>query len=53
MKFQFNPELTLLLSNQPGLVTMTYLNHSWKMQKIGPRPPFYRNPSYQSNFPLI
>ncbi|WP_169802506.1 hypothetical protein [Alkalihalobacillus trypoxylicola] len=53
MKFMFNPEITLLLTNKPGLVTMNYLNHSWPMQKIGPRPPYFRNPSYQSHLPIL
>ncbi|WP_413375260.1 hypothetical protein [Alkalihalobacillus sp. 1P02AB] len=54
MRFEFNPEMVLLLLNESDdLVTMHYIDHSWTMQKIGPRPPFYTNPVYKSDFPLI
>ncbi|WP_197276393.1 hypothetical protein [Bacillus sp. JCM 19034] len=54
MKFEFNPKVTLLLTNHSDeKVTMHYVNHSWTMQKIGPRPPYYVYPNYEMEFPVI
>ncbi|CAH0345367.1 MULTISPECIES: hypothetical protein [unclassified Bacillus (in: firmicutes)] len=53
--FRFSPEVRLLLVNHSDeKVMMLYDNdHTWPMPLIGPRPPYYTNPRYEKNFPLI
>ncbi|WP_199478479.1 hypothetical protein [Peribacillus saganii] len=54
MQFEFNPEVRLLLVNHSDAkVTMVYDAHSWPMSEIGWRPPFYTNPRYGFNYPVI
>ncbi|MDK7665286.1 hypothetical protein [Cytobacillus oceanisediminis] len=54
MRFEFNPEVKLLLVNYSDeKVRMDYINHSWSMSEIGWRPPFYTNPRYGFNYPII
>ncbi|MDQ0219739.1 hypothetical protein ELQ35_20475 [Peribacillus cavernae] len=52
--FKYNPEVKLLLKNYSDKKEeMVYMNHCWPMPKIGPRPPYYCNPQYVKNYPLI
>ncbi|WP_180953655.1 hypothetical protein [Bacillus sp. T33-2] len=54
MRFEFNPEVRLLLVNHSNeKVRMDYINHAWPMPKIAPRPPCYINPRYEMTYPLI
>jgi len=52
--FEFYPEIKLLLIDESDQkVTMHYMEDSWKMPKIGQRPPFYTNPKYEAAYPII
>lgn len=54
VKYEFNKEVQLLLVNQSDdKVKMVYINNSWSMPKIGPRPPYYCYPTYKMNKPVI
>jgi hypothetical protein len=55
MQFEFNPEVKLLLLNHSDAkVTMVYAGRdSWPMPEIGWRPPYYTNPRYGFNYPII
>ncbi|MDQ0273555.1 hypothetical protein [Cytobacillus purgationiresistens] len=54
MPYEFNPEVTLLLVNHSGeKVRMEYTEQSWKMPKIGLRPPYYAHPEYEANYPIV
>ncbi|WP_176481871.1 hypothetical protein [Paucisalibacillus globulus] len=54
MDYYYNPEIKLLLINQSDKkVTVTYGNHKFKLPKIGQRPPYYTNPTYQQYYPKI
>lgn len=55
-RFDFNPTVQLLLLNHSNeKVQMRYDSnpHTWSMPVIGPRPPYYANPRYELNYPLI
>lgn len=43
----------LLLNHSDEYVNIRYLNYKWKMPQIGLRPPYYTNPSYTLNYPII
>jgi hypothetical protein len=50
----YHPEVKLLLeADSDETVTMTYIDQTWLMPKIGPRPPYYYNPIYKENQPKI
>ncbi len=54
--FYFNPQVHILLINQTNdRVQMRYDNNpfTWSMPLIGPRPPYYTNPRYVFNYPVI
>lgn len=54
MRYEFNPEIKLLLINQTDAkVQMVYQPNKWHMPKIGPRPPFYTEPTYEAAYPVI
>ncbi|WP_409300697.1 hypothetical protein [Peribacillus sp. SCS-155] len=54
VQFEFNPEVRLLLVNHSDAkVRMIYDGHAWPMSEIGWRPPFYTNPRYGFNYPII
>lgn len=56
MLYEFNPRVILLLVNYSSeKVQMLYDSnrYTWPMPRIGPRPPFYTNPEYVLNYPLI
>ncbi|MDF2843219.1 MAG: hypothetical protein K0R00_1645 [Herbinix sp.] len=54
MDLQISIPVDLLLVNQSDeTVNVTYLNQVWQMPMIGPRPPYYTNPSYVLNYPII
>lgn len=54
MYYEFNKEVKLLLQNESNQkVRMMYMSDSWPMPKIGPRPPYYTNPRYVRNYPVI
>jgi len=53
LRFEFNPEVKLLLVNQSNeKVTIVYDGHSWPMPEIGWRPPYYTNLRYGFNYPI-
>ncbi len=43
----------LLLNYSNEYINVRYLNYNWKMPQIGPRPPYYTNPRYMLNYPII
>ncbi|MEC2071776.1 hypothetical protein [Alkalihalophilus marmarensis] len=50
----YNPQAELLLeADSDEAVTMTYIDQTWAMPKIGPRPPYYCNPVYKEDYPTI
>lgn len=54
--YQFSREVLLLLEDQSDeKVDLVYTANpfSFKMPKIGPRPPYYCNPRYEQYFPVI
>lgn len=54
MWYEYNPEATVLLqdaSNQK--VKMQYINHAWLMPKSSKRPPYFTDPKYGWNYPII
>ncbi len=54
--YYYNPEVELLLVDaSEKMVEMLYNDnpYTWPMPNIGPRPPYYTNPRYEENFPLI
>ncbi|TWI59996.1 hypothetical protein [Halalkalibacter nanhaiisediminis] len=54
--YQYSPEVRLLLKNHSEeTVQMLYNSNpfTWSMPDIGPRPPYYCNPRYVQNYPLI
>ncbi|MGJ9382146.1 MULTISPECIES: hypothetical protein [Salipaludibacillus] len=56
MDYYYNPEVELLLVDaSEKMVEMLYNDnpYTWPMPNIGPRPPYYTNPRYEENFPLI
>lgn len=54
MYIQFNPEVKWLLINKSTMrVELRYINCIWKVPVIGIRPPFYANPRYGLNYPVI
>ncbi len=54
MRYEFNREAELLLVNHSTeKVTMSYIEDSWPMPKIGRRPPYYCYPKYELNYPII
>ncbi len=54
MIYQFSPEVKLLLVNKSNeKVELRYQNCLWKVPLIGPRPPYYANPRYELNYPII
>lgn len=56
MLFEFSPEVCLLLLHDcDEKVPMLYNSnpYTWPMPLIGPRPPYYTNPRYVVNYPLI
>jgi hypothetical protein len=56
LKYEFHPEVRLLLKNYSDKkVQMLYdaNPYTWPMSKIGSRPPFYTNPRYVLNYPLV
>lgn len=54
MRYQFSLNANLLLVNETSdTVELEYLNYLWKMPMIGPRPPYYINPRYELNYPII
>lgn len=56
LKYEFSPQVSLLLVNASHeKVQMQYDSNpfTWSMPKIGPRPPFYTNPLYGWNYPVL
>lgn len=54
MRYEFNPEIKLLIINQTDAkVQMVYQPNKWHMPKIGARPPFYTEPTYEAAYPVI
>ncbi|WP_230398132.1 hypothetical protein [Novisyntrophococcus fermenticellae] len=56
MKYEFSPEIKLLLlKHSTEEVQMQYDSDrcTWSMPKIGRRPPYYTDPEYVLNFPII
>lgn len=54
MQFEFNPQVTILLEgNSDEKVMMRYREHCWTMPKVAERPPYFTNPKYNWNYPLI
>jgi len=54
MNLQISPFADLLLLNYSNKkVNVKYLNYVWKLPQIGPRPPYYTNPRYNLNYPII
>jgi hypothetical protein len=54
--FKYNREVKLLLMNDSKEREKLLYNSNpftWSMPKIGPRPPFYVNPRYEENYPVI
>lgn len=50
----FNLYADLLLRNYSDeTIRGEYLNLVWEMPLIGPRPPYYTNPRYDLNYPVI
>ncbi len=47
------PGELLLVNHSDETVNLKYLNYIWKMPLIGPRPPYYTNPRYILNYPII
>ncbi len=43
----------LLLNYSDETVKVEYLDYVWKMPLIGSRPPYYMNPRYNLNYPII
>ncbi|MEK3731832.1 MULTISPECIES: hypothetical protein [Paenibacillus] len=56
MRFDFHPRARLLLVNHTNEKVQMLYNanpYTWSMPLIGARPPFYANPRYEPNYPLI
>ncbi|WP_169727339.1 hypothetical protein [Paucisalibacillus globulus] len=55
MSYYFNPEVKLLLVNQSdNKVTVRYGNNrKFHLPEIGPRPPYFTNPTYQQYYPKL
>ncbi len=54
MNVQINQLADLLLINHSDeTVNIKYLYYIWKLPLIGPRPPYYTNPKYVLNYPII
>lgn len=54
MDLMINEDVRLLLLNYSNkTMNVYYLNYVWKMPLIGLRPPYYTNPSYDLNYPII
>lgn len=54
MLYQFSVDVNLLLVNESDeKVELKYQNYIWEMPMIGPRPPYYTNPRYELNYPII
>ncbi len=54
MDFQISILVNLLILNfSDEYVYLRYLNYNWKIPQIGPRPPYYTNPRYKLNYPII
>ncbi len=56
MKYYYNPEVRLLLIPQSREKKEMVYDHNvqtWKVPKIGPRPPYYANPRYGQFYPVI
>lgn len=52
----YNPEVKLLLINHSNKkVQLLYDDNpqTFTMPLIGPRPPYYYNPRYEENYPII
>ncbi|WP_018922730.1 hypothetical protein [Salsuginibacillus kocurii] len=56
MGYSYDPQVRLLLVDESDeTVQMLYDDnpYTWAMPKIGPRPPYYTNPRYEENWPLL
>jgi hypothetical protein len=56
MPLYFSPEIRYLLLNHFAEKDQVYYNLNstpFQAPKIGPRPPYYTNPTYQQQYPLI
>lgn len=54
MPYLFNEEIIyLLLDSSDETIDLEYQDMIIKMPIIGPRPPFYANPIYRFNYPII
>ena len=52
--FIINLYVQLLLCNYSNeMVYVKYLDFVWTMPLIGPLPPYYTNPRYELNYPVI
>jgi len=52
--FMINFYVQLLLCNHSNEIMYgKYLDFVWKAPIIGPRPPYYTNPRYELNYPVI
>lgn len=43
----------LLLNYSNETMPVKYLDFVWETPLIGPRPPYYNNPRYDLNYPVI
>ena len=43
----------LLVNHSDAVVQMVYRPAKWPMPKIGPRPPYYTDPIYEAEYPVI
>ncbi|WP_010282083.1 hypothetical protein [Bacillus timonensis] len=54
MNYYYSPEVKFLLINETKeLVEVSYLDQSFELPQIGPRPPYYYNPRYEHYYPVI
>lgn len=43
----------LILNCSNDTMSVKYLDYTWLMPLIGPRPPYYINPKYDLSYPII
>ncbi|MCZ0701655.1 hypothetical protein J2T56_000137 [Natronobacillus azotifigens] len=54
MTFEYNPTIKILLQgNTKKKVSMEYREHTWMMPKVAKRPPYFMNPQYGWDYPII
>lgn len=54
MLYQINVDVELMLINESNETEeLQYQNFLFRVPMIGPRPPYYANPRYDLNYPII